>query len=384
MSAATEVGAAIALTRLPLIGAARLATVLRHHPPAEALAALAGDAPLHPMVSKAIPARERSIIRAAARRASPSEQAERCDAAGVQVVWAGSEDYPVALAADTEAPAVLFMRGDPAALHARRVGIVGTRNATAAGLATARELGSALSAAGVAVVSGLARGIDGGAHEGVRRRGGPGRAVGVVGCGPDVIYPRRHAALWNWVASVGLLVSEFPPGTPPEAWRFPERNRIIAGLSEVLVVVESRERGGSLITARMAADRGVEVMAVPGSTRCRASRGTNHLIRDGAAPVTCVDDVLTMLCLDHRRQGERPFDPRPLPVGDEARVLRACEREPSTIDMIAAASGMSIVAAALAAARLERSGWLFEAGGWFEPASSRLRRADELTDSSER
>lgn len=374
MSASPAAGAAAALTRLPLIGASRLATVLRHHDPEHGLAALGGEAPLHPMVVKAISPRERSVVRAAARQVSVSAEAERCDVAGVRVLWAGSDDYPVALGADAAAPAVLFFRGDATVLDARRVGIVGTRNATSAGLATARELGIALAAEGVSVVSGLARGIDGAAHDGVRRQGGPGRAVGVVGSGPDVIYPKRHADLWSWVATEGLLVSEFPPGTPPEAWRFPERNRIIAGLSEVLVVVESRERGGSLITARMAAERGVEVMAVPGSPRCRASRGTNDLIRDGAAPVTCVDDVMAMLGLDHRRQGSLPFDPRPLPVGDEASVLRACEGAPSTIDMIAEATGLSIVQAALGAARLERSGWLVEASGWFEPTTSHLRQ----------
>lgn len=378
MSASAAAGAAAALTRLPLIGAARLTAVLHHHDPEEGLAALAGDAPLHPMVANAIPVRERSVVRAAARHVSARDEAARCDAAGVQVLWAGGDDYPVALGADSEAPAVLFVRGDPTALDARRVGIVGTRNATLAGLATARELGVALAAESVTVVSGLARGIDGAAHDGVRQQAGPGRAVGVVGSGPDVVYPRRHANLWNWVAAEGLLISEYPVGTPPEAWRFPERNRIIAGLSEVLVVVESRERGGSLITARMAAERGVEVMAVPGSPRCRASRGTNDLIRDGAAPVTCVDDIMTMLGLDHRRQGSLPFDPRPLPVGDEARVLRACEGEPSTIDMIAAATGLSIVESALGAARLERAGWLVEASGWFEPATSHLRRNDRL------
>ena len=113
-------------------------------------------------------------------------------------------------------------------------------------------------------------------------------------------------------------------------------------------------------------------MAVPGSPRCAASVGTNQLLRDGAAPVTAVDDVLTMLGLDHRRQGELPFDPRPLPSGDQALVLSACEVEPRTLDTIAASTGLSLVDAALAAARLERSGWLVEAGGWFEPTASRL------------
>ena len=266
----------------------------------------------------------------------------------------------------------MFVRGDLDALGDRRVGIVGTRHATAAGRATASELGSALASESIAVISGLARGIDAAAHRGVRSSGGPGRAVAVVGSGPDVHYPKLNADLWEWVATAGLLVSEWPPGVRPDAWRFPQRNRIIAALSEVLVVVESRERGGSLITARAAADRGIDVMAVPGSPRSRASFGTNQLLVDGVAPVTSAHDVLTALGLDHRRQGSVPFDPRVQPDEMQQLILDACLEQPSNLDMIVSATGLSITDAALGAARLERSGWLVEAGGWFEPVGSRL------------
>src|SRR5690606_572209 len=136
---------------------------------------------------------------------------------------------------------------DLSVLAERRAGIIGTRNATAAGRATAFELGHELAVNGVAVVSGLARGIDGAAHRGVRA--GDGRPAGGVANGRDAPYPKPHTELWEWVATHGLLVSEWPPGTTPEPWRFPLRNRILAALCEVLVVVESRERGGSLITA---------------------------------------------------------------------------------------------------------------------------------------
>lgn len=363
-------GAVAALASIPGIGAARLRRLLQHHTPTEALAALAGEAPLHPMVLRSIPVDDLATMMAEARRADPAAGAAACEEAGVRVLYRGGPGYPAVLDIDPDGPGALFVRGDLDALSARRVGIVGTRNATAAGLATARELGAALAAHDVSVVSGLARGIDGAAHVGVRSSGGSGRAVAVVGSGPDVVYPRRHADLWDWVVGAGLLISEWPPGTPPDAWRFPERNRIIAALSEVLVVVESRERGGSLITARQALDRDVVVMAVPGSPRCRASHGTNQLLVDGAAPATSVDDVLVALGLDHRRQGMVVFDPRPLPTGAEALVLHACEREPSTLDTISSATGLSLVDAALAAARLERSGWLLEASGWFEPARS--------------
>lgn len=370
-----ELAAAAALTTLPGIGPARLRLLLTHHRPSEALAALARPRPddaLHAMVRRSLPGTLLPALRAAAAASRPDRIAERCDRLGARILLEGDPSYPVALAADPERPAVLFALGDLGSLTARRAAIIGTRNATNAGLATARELGETLAEAGVTVVSGLARGIDGAAHRGVRGGGGPGRAVAVVGCGLDRPYPRQHAELWWWVAEHGLLLSEWAPGVEPTAWRFPQRNRIIAGLAEVVVVVESRERGGSLITARLAADRGVEVMAVPGSPRCRAATGTNQLLVDGAAPVTSVLDVLTMLGLDHRRDGAVPFDPRPRPDAVQQRVLRACRDGAANLDALVTTTELPIHEVALAAARLERDGWLIEAGGWFEPAGSRL------------
>jgi DNA processing protein len=237
----------------------------------------------------------------------------------------------------------------------------------------AGELGRGLAEAGVAVVSGLAKGVDGAAHRGVLEVPG-GRAVAVVGNGPDVPYPKVNGELWADVCGRGLLLSEWPPGTAPEPFRFPMRNRIIAALSEVLVVVESRERGGSLITAQAAIERSVDVMAVPGSVRNRAAAGTNQLIRDGAPPVTDVDDVLIALGLDTRRVGPVAYDPRPLPRGLEADVLAACRDDPRTLEEIVVGLDLPIADAAMALARLERTGWVREAGGWFEPVVSRSER----------
>ena len=197
-----------------------------------------------------------------------------------------------------------------------------------------------------------------------------GRPIAVVGNGPDRAYPRVHAALWAEVCARGVLLSEWPPGTAPEPFRFPLRNRIIAALSEVLVVVESRERGGSLITAQAAIERSVDVMAVPGSVRNRAATGTNQLLRDGAGPVTSVDDVLLALGLDTRRAGTTAYDPRPLPRGTEADVLAACQEDPRTLEGIVVGLDLPIAEAAMALARLERTGWVREAGGWFEPVGS--------------
>lgn len=357
---------------LGVLSPARVKILLAHHDPGDALERLRSGRPLHPMVGRGLPSGRLDALRTAARLASVDDMAERLERCGVVVVALSDPTYPGVLVHDPDAPVALFVRGDLGALATRRVGVVGTRHASAAGRATAAELGSVLCAHDVAVVSGLARGIDAAAHRGVRASDGPGRAVAVVGCGPDRHYPRQNAELWEWVADEGLLISEWPPGTEPDAWRFPQRNRILAALSEVLVVVESRERGGSLITARLAIDRGIEVMAVPGSPRSRASLGTNQLLVDGAAPVTSADDVLSMLGLDHRREGVLPFDPRPSPDADQTAVLEVCDREPSNLDMIVAATGLAVTEAALAAARLERSGWLIEAGGWFEPVGSRL------------
>ncbi len=373
------VGAVAALSSLPGIGPRRLRHLVHHHRAIDALERLASGAPLHDMIERAIPAADLTRIRAHAARADPpTAWADRLRSTGVRGMLLGDADYPAQLAADPEAPAALFVRGDLAALDTRRVGVIGTRNATAGGRATATDLGTALADLGIAVVSGLALGIDGAAHQGVRRSRGSGRPVAVVGNGPDVPYPKRHADLWAWVVERGLLVSEWPPGVPPDAWRFPQRNRILAALCEVVVVVESRERGGSLITARAAADRSVEVMAVPGSPRSRASSGTNQLLVDGAAPVTSVDDIVAMLGLDHRRQCDPPFDPRPRPDSVQARVLDACRPGPCTLDTIVTTTGLEVTEAALAAARLERSGWLVEAGGWFEIAGSWLEASQVI------
>jgi DNA processing protein len=172
------------------------------------------------------------------------------------------------------------------------------------------------------------------------------------------------------VAAHGVVISEWPPGTPPDAWRFPYRNRLIAALCEVLVVVESRASGGSLITAKLADDRGATVMAVPGSPRNRASEGTNKLIADGAQLVSSVDDVMIALGLDHSRY----LPPQPSQVGDAVQeaVLALCAEASSTVDTVAMRLGITVVEAAVALARLEQAGLIVDTDGWYEPTSPRL------------
>ncbi len=215
------------------------------------------------------------------------------------------------------------------------------------------------------VLSGLARGIDAAAHRGALSCA-TSTPVAVVGNGLDRPYPKQNADLWEQVAARGALISEWPVGTPPDAFRFPLRNRILAALVEVLVVVESRARGGSLITVREAVDRSVEVMAVPGSVHSRASEGTNKLLSEGAITATETADVLMALGLDHRRAGRARFDARPALSGVDAEVYAACRDTPRTIDAVMLFTGATVGEAAMVLARLERAGWLAETGGWFE------------------
>lgn len=288
---------------------------------------------------------------------------DQLDRLGVRVLGPADDEWPATLHVDPNPPAVLFVDGRLD--ERRRVAIVGTRNPTERGRQLAARFGYELAAADLAIVSGLAIGIDGAAHRGAL--GAPtGSAIGVVANGHDRPYPRRHTALWREVAARGAVVSEWPPGTPPDAFRFPQRNRIIAALAEVVIVVESRETGGSLLTARDAAERGVQVMAIPGPPDSRASRGTNQLVQDGAALVLEVADVLMHLGLDHSRCGAAPVDPRPRPDADAAALLDAVRSRPRTIERLATDLDLDLGVVAMGLARLERSGWVFEVDGWFE------------------
>lgn len=215
-------------------------------------------------------------------------------AAGVAVLVPEDDGYPARLRGDPERPPVLFCRGRPAVLGARTVALVGTRRCSGYGQEVAFDLGERLAAAGVTVVSGLARGVDAAAHAGALRAAGAPPAA-VVGTGPDVLYPRSSAALWRRVAEVGVVVGEAPLGAPPERWRFPARNRILAALAEVVVVVESAARGGAMTTVEEALARGVAVAAVPGSIRSPLSVGPHRLLAEGASVVTCAGDLLALL-----------------------------------------------------------------------------------------
>ncbi len=283
--------------------------------------------------------------------------------AGVQVLERHQPGYPDPLRGDVEPPALLFAQGDLGAIDPTRVAIVGTRRCTGAGAGFARELGRDLTEAGVAVVSGLALGIDGAAHRGVLDAGGA--PVGVVGCGLDVVYPSRHRDLWERVRATGVLLSEAPLGVRPAAWRFPARNRIIAALADLVVVVESHATGGSMHTVREADDRAVQVMAVPGSVRSPAAAGTNRLLAEGCAPVRDATDVLVALGLSVATRAAA-VEVRPRPDGAGRAVLTALDWDPATLEHLAVRTGLPLPELALALEGLSASGWVACAGGWYE------------------
>jgi DNA processing protein len=211
--------------------------------------------------------------------------------AGARLIALAEADYPPLLAEVEAPPPLISMKGDPALLGRRTVAIVGARNASAAGVRFARDLARDLGGRGITVVSGLARGIDGAAHEGSLPTG----TAAVLAGGIDVVYPPEHKALQERVGAEGVLVAEMPVGTIPQARSFPRRNRIVAGLALGVVVVEAALKSGSLITARMAGEHGREVMAVPGSPLDPRCRGANDLIRNGAVLVESIDDVIDAL-----------------------------------------------------------------------------------------
>ncbi len=359
---------AAALAALPAMGPGRLRVLLRQWPPAEAWRRVAqGRAVSHPAVARACGADASTVARTWSRAAVDIDVAGYWSVhrrAGVDVLVRGADDYPAALADDHEAPPVLFARGDLGALASRRVAIVGTRTCTYYGSDVASDLGRDLAGAGVAVVSGLALGIDGAAHGGALAADGA-PPVGVVGSGLDVVYPRAHARLWARIATDGLLLSEAPLGARPEAWRFPVRNRVIAALAEIVVVVESHARGGSLHTVDAALARGTPVMAVPGSVRSPASAFPNTLLADGCAPVRDALDVLVALGLSTAATATAT-DRRPPPEGDAGAVLTALGWGPASLDDVVTRTDLGPGRASLALTRLEDDGWAVGRGGWWE------------------
>jgi len=264
--------------------------------------------------------------------------------------------YPDSLRDAADAPWALIGRGNAGLLDGLEpfgtVTIVGARRATSYGREIAYELGRELARAGMVVVSGLAFGIDACAHRGAVEAG---RTIAVLGCGPDVAYPASHRSLWRRICECGLVISEFPPGATPWRWTFPARNRIMAALAGMTVVVEAATRSGSLITTDLAADLGRDLGAVPGPVNSRASAGPNGLLASGAHVVRDAQDVLDAL-LGPGRERIQPTLPDLDPNLEAA--LAAVEAGNTTCDAVATTTGLSGPAAAAALSRLELLGYL--------------------------
>jgi DNA processing protein len=269
------------------------------------------------------------------------------DASGTVLLPATTTDYPPLLRESPDAPGVLYVRGDVRILSEPQLAMVGSRNPTAGGRANAREFAMFFAHAGITITSGLALGIDTACHEGALAGGGP--TVAVLGCGLDQIYPRENQALADRIAATGAVITEFPPGSSPLPAYFPQRNRIIAGLSHGTLVVEAAQRSGSLITARLAGVAGREVFAIPGSIHNPLARGCHQLIRQGAKLVERPEDVLCELKISLVAQlvasvPGAPPQPQPgtPPLDKEYKILLdALAFEPASVDSLIERTGMN-------------------------------------------
>ncbi len=283
-------------------------------------------------------------------------------AAGGSLLRQGEPGYPPQLASIPDPPELLHFRGDPLVLSAPAIAIVGSRRPTPAGRATAFEFARQLASHGLVVTSGLAAGIDAAAHRGALAAGGA--TVAVCGTGLDRTYPDSHAALAREIAAQGTVVSEFPPGTLPLPHHFPRRNRLISGLSLGVLVVEAQYRSGSLITARLAAEQGREVFALPGSIHNPLARGCHRLIRDGARLVETVQEVLAGLQADLfaalPAPSVQPRDTQAIsagPLDRESKILlNACGFEPVDVDTLVQRTGFTAASVASMLVMLELRG----------------------------
>ncbi len=363
-----ERAAYVALALTPGIGAVRLALLLEHFGSAtgvlRAPAALLGAVPgLSPAAASAI----------AGRRPSDGEAAIAAAARlGGRCLLPGDPEFPVLLRDLPDGPALLFALGNPELFQRPAVAVVGSRDPTAYGTAVCRELAGQAAAAGLVVASGMARGLDATAHTAALDAGGT--TIGVLGNGFGVIYPAANRALYDRVAASGLLLSEYPPGDRPHAGSFPRRNRLISGLARVTVVVEAAPGSGALITAQCALEQGREVMAIPGNLTSSKSWGTNRLIRDGAAPLLDLEDLLVHYPeIAARRRRHQPAERglrgerAPGLPGDlsepERRLCEALRDGALPLDLAIERARLPAATALAAASRLELRGLVEQAGG---------------------
>jgi DNA processing protein len=293
------------------------------------------------------------------------EELRRIERSGAKLITFGDFDYPARLRNIADPPPVLYVKGEIQSIDDKAVAIVGSRSASDYGRRVARDLCRGLVSLGFTVVSGMALGIDGVAHETALNSGG--RTIAVLGCGVDRVYPPNHAALYRRISEGGAVISELPIGTKPMAFNFPARNRLISGLSLGVVVVEATEKSGSLITARLALEQGREVFAVPGEVGSSRSRGSHRLLRQGAKLVENVNDIIEelapqLLSAANSLAQEEPKLPKN--VSDEVRKVFALLQEKSLqIDEVIESSGFPSAKVSQILLELELSGFLRQLPG---------------------
>lgn len=268
-----------------------------------------------------------------------SEEASKLKAMGITFMTRADSQYPENLQKIYDPPPVIFLRGNLLPEDRLAVAVVGSRRPTQYGLVVAEKIAKDLAAVGITVVSGMARGIDSAAHKGALSGGG--RTIAVLGCGPDIVYPRENHKLMKRIVNQGAIVSEFPPGTLPEPWHFPVRNRIISGLSLGTVVVEAAERSGALITADFALEQGRDVMAVPGNVVNMLSRGPHRLIKQGARLVEGAGDILDEIGMDKIFPARGAGEEGVMKMSKEEELLyNLLSLDPVSLDQLISRSGL--------------------------------------------
>jgi DNA processing protein len=347
-----------ALKSVPLVGNVTFRRLLeRFDTPERALKATESDLGKVRGINAAVVA----SIKSHDYRVFAGRECEAVEKAGIRVVDFLSGEYPKVLLEIPDPPPFLYVKGKQAGLEPA-IAIVGSRRASTYGLLATARLAGELAAHGVTVVSGMARGIDSAAHRGALNGGG--RSIGVLGCGIDVVYPPENRKLFDEMAEMGALISEFPMGTLPLAENFPRRNRIISGISRGVLVVEAVENSGSLITAQYALDQGREVFAVPGNINSFSSRGTNRLIKQGAKLVESAEDILEELPHWQGRIGSgRSAEPGFSLTPQEAAVYTLLSGSPLHIDGIIVKSALTVGEVSAILLRLEIKGAIMQLPG---------------------
>ena len=288
---------------------------------------------------------------------NPDKTVAAWQASGIKICSIGDADYPKLLGQCYDPPPYLFYRGRIQS-EAVCLAVVGSRHSTPYGRNVARSFSEGLSRCGVTIVSGAAKGIDAAAHEGALSAGMA--TVAVLGCGVDVCYPRENARLINQIIDTGCVISEYPPGTPPSAGRFPARNRIVAGMSIGVLVVEAAEKSGALITADLAMEENRDVYAIPGSIYSEASRGTHRLIQQGARLISSTDELIEELGVHRPPANKMPAGCKTVEecqTAEECRVLAALSPEqPKSLEQILGTIDITVAAAQVLLLQLEMTG----------------------------